>query len=250
MENLKALDTIAQKNGGQRAFGFPGFAASVDYVESKLKKSKTWNYQKQDFPGFFALVQNISVVIDGTSYYTIGLTYSPSTTPEGFSAPLVLGPSGTAGCSVDGYAGLDVKDKIVLVQRGSCPDGTTFAGKMKASKAAGAAATIIYHSIPVKLTAATLSAPNPDLFHPTFGINLADGEAIAARLNASESLTAYVQQTQLIETRITQNIIAESNQGDSKNVIMLGAHCELTSLLCGSRADISCSGLCSSRCRY
>jgi len=227
MENLAALDTIARQNGNQRAFGFPGYAASVAYVESKLKASTTWKYSKQDFPGFFALVQNISVVIDGTSYYTIGLTYSPSTTPAGFSAPLVLGPSGAVGCSAAGYAGIDVKDKIVLVQRGACPDGTTFAGKMKAAKAAGAAATIIYHSIPVKLTAATLSAPNPDLFHPTFGINMADGEKIAARLNASESLTAYVQQTQLIETRITQNIIAESIQGDPKNVVMLGAHCEI-----------------------
>lgn len=226
MENLKALDKIAQENGNQRAFGFPGYAASVAYVESKLKKSKTWKYQKQDFPGFFAQVLNITVEVNGKGYYALGLTYSPSTPPEGFTAPLVLGPTGAAGCTVEGYAGFDVKDKIVLVERGSCPDGTTFAGRMKPAKAAGAIATVIYHSIPVKLTAATLSTPNPELFHPVFGINQVDGWELRDKLTAGENLTAYVQQTQLIETRITQNIIAESEGGDSKNVIMLGAHCK------------------------
>jgi hypothetical protein len=224
MENLKVLDTIAQKHGNQRAFGFPGFDASRDYIVSKVSKSKNWKHSVQDLPGFFSLVQNITFKVNDKSYYVIGFTYSPSTTPEGFTAPLVLGPTGPEGCTVEGYAGYDVKDKIVLVERGACPDGTTFAGRMKPAKAAGAIATIIYHSIPVKLTAATLSTPNPDLYHPAGGINQVDGWELRDRLKAGENLTAYFQQTQLIETRITQNVIVESKGGDPKNVIMLGAH--------------------------
>lgn len=243
MENLKVLDKIATKNGGNRAFGFPGFDASRDYIVSRTKKSKTWKTTIQDFPGFFALVTNISLIVDDVDYYVIGLTYSPSTTPEGITAPLVLGPSGAAGCSVDGYAGLDVKDKIVLVERGSCPDGTTFAGKMKASKLAGAAATIIYHSIATKLTAATLSLPNPTEFHPTGGINQVDGQALRAKLEAGEELIAYFQQTQLIETRITQNVFAESKGGDPNNVIMLGAHLDSVQAGAGINDDGSGSTL-------
>lgn len=225
MENLKVLDDIATKNGGNRAFGFPGYDASVKYILSMVSKNpKQWSVKTQDFPALFNLVTNITFSVGETSYYVLGLTYSPSTSLEGITAPLVLGPIGAAGCSVDGYAGLDVKDKIVLVERGACPDGTTFAGKMKASKLAGAAATIIYHSISTKLTAATLSAPNPTAYHPTGGLNQVDGQALAARLTAGEALTAYFQQTQLIETRITQNVIVESESGDSKNVVMLGAH--------------------------
>lgn len=44
MSNLKAFDSIAKANGGNRAFGLPGYAASVDYMLAKTQNThfKTW----------------------------------------------------------------------------------------------------------------------------------------------------------------------------------------------------------------
>ncbi|KAL5118090.1 hypothetical protein ACEQ8H_003925 [Pleosporales sp. CAS-2024a] len=224
MGHLKALQAIAEANGGNRAFGLPGYAASVDYIVFQTKNASGFRTWVQDFPALFNRVDSIKFSISNTSYYVIGLSYSPSTTPEGLTAPIVIGASGPEGCTNAAYDGLDVAGKIVLVQRGTCPDGTTLAGRMKPAAAAGAAAVIIYNDIASQVTAGTLSNPNPKEYVSTGFINKADGEAIIARLEAGESLEAYFQQTQIIETRITQNVLSETLDGDENNVIMLGAH--------------------------
>lgn len=224
MGNLEKLDDIAKKNGGNRAFGLPGYAASVKYILSKTEKSKEYRTWVQDFPALFNQVESIEFSVSNTSYHVVGLSYSPSTTKEGLTLPLVLGTSGPGGCTAESYASLDVKDKIVLVQRGTCPDGTTLAGRVKPAVAAGAAAVIVYSDVTSKVTAGTLSAPNPDAYRPAGYINKVDGEALVTRLNAGEAIQAYFQQTQSIETRVTQNVFTETKGGDPNNVIMLGAH--------------------------
>ncbi|KAJ4366054.1 hypothetical protein N0V95_000281 [Ascochyta clinopodiicola] len=224
MANLEALDSIAKANGGNRAFGLPGYAASVDYILSKTKKLKNFHTWVQDFPALFSQIESIKFSVSNTSYHVIGLTYSPSTPPEGLTLPLVLGASGPEGCTNESYDDLDVEGKIVLVQRGTCPDGTTLAGRVKPAVAAGASAVIIYSDVATNVTGGTLSAPNPEAYRPAGYINKVDGEALVARLNAGDAVEAYFQQTQTVETRITQNVITETKGGDPNNVIMLGAH--------------------------
>ncbi|KAJ4286697.1 hypothetical protein N0V90_012949 [Kalmusia sp. IMI 367209] len=240
MNNLIKLDAIAKANGGNRAFGFPGYAASVDYILSRTQNSTNFRTWVQDFPALFQHVDSISLSIDDTDYYVIGLSYSPSTSAEGLTAPLVLGASGAEGCTNESYDDLDVAGKIVLVERGACPDGTTFAGRMKPAAAAGAAAVIIYNNVETPATAGTLSNPNPEQYVPTGYINQADGQALVARLAAGESITAHFQQTQTIGTRITQNIFAETIDGDPNNVIMLGGH--LDSVVAGAGINDDGSG--------
>ncbi|CBX93668.1 hypothetical protein IAQ61_003559 [Plenodomus lingam] len=242
MGNLEAFDSIAKANGGNRAFGLPGYAASVDYILSKTQNTnfKTW---VQDFPALFFRVESIKFTVSNTSYHVIGLSYSPSTTREGLTAPLVLGASGPEGCNVAAYDNIDVQDKIVLVQRGTCPDGTTLAGRIKPAVAAGAAAVILYSDVITPVTGGTLSNPNPEEYRPSGYINLADGEPLAARLRAGESLEAYFQQTQTVETRITQNVFSETKDGDPSNVIMLGAHLDSVQAGAGINDDGSGSTL-------
>lgn len=241
MSNLKAFDSIAKANGGNRAFGLPGYAASVDYMLAKTQNThfKTWT---QDFPALFNRVDSIAFSASNTSYRVIGLSYSPSTPPEGLSLPLVLGASGPEGCTNEAYANLDVKGKIVLVQRGACPDGTTLAGRMKPAAAAGAAAVIIYASDTANVTGGTLSNPNP-AYVSTGYINLSDALPIVSRLQAGESVSAYFQQTQTVETRITQNVFTETKEGDPTNVIMLGAHLDSVQAGAGINDDGSGSTL-------
>jgi Zn-dependent M28 family amino/carboxypeptidase len=224
MSNLADLQQIADENNGNRAFGLSGFDASRDYIVDTVSKSEKFDSWTQDFPALFVNTTSIDFTVGGTSYYIYGLTYSPSTDDAGIDAELVLGPSGEDGCSADGYANLDVTDKIVLVQRYRCPTGGTLAGRVRPAAAAGAAAVIVYNDVEPKVTGGTLSAPDPDEFVPAGFINLADGEALVELLESGETLEAHFQISQLIEEQITQNVFAETKGGDSENVIILGAH--------------------------
>lgn len=240
MGNLQQLDAIASANGGNRAFGYAGFAASVEYILSRTRDTDKFDTWVQDFPALFNSVESIAFSVANTSYHVIGLSYSPSTPVEGVTSPLVLGASGPEGCTKESYDGLDVKGKIALVQRGACPDGTTLAGRLKPAAAAGAVSVIIYSDVETPVTGGTLSNPNPDEYVPGGYINKVDGEALAARIRAGEAVTAYFQQTQTIETKITQNIFTETKEGDPHNVIMLGGH--LDSVVAGPGINDDGSG--------
>ncbi|KAI0390470.1 peptidase family M28 [Xylariaceae sp. FL0594] len=223
MSHLTALDKIASANGGNRAFGLPGYAASVDYVwkhVSRLKGARAW---KQDFPSLFNLVRSIELKLGGEGVYVYGLTYSPSTPAGGVTADVVLGPEGAAGCTAANYAGLDVVGKIVLVDRFACPTGGTLAGRVRPAAAAGAAAVIVYNNVWTNVTAGTLSAPSAD-FVPAGFINQADGLAFRKRIQDGEKIQGYFQQDQIVETRVTQNVFLETIAGDPDNVVVLGAH--------------------------
>ncbi|KAI0505452.1 peptidase family M28 [Xylaria bambusicola] len=240
--HLVALDKIAAANGGNRAFGLPGYAASVDYVWEKISKIKGAKAWKQDFPALFNYVQSIELKLNDESFYVYGLTYSPSTSAEGITAELVLGPEGTLGCNANGYADLDVSGKIVIVDRFQCPTGGTLAGRVRPAAASGAAAVIVYNNVETNVTAGTLSAPSAD-FVPAGFINQADGLSLKDRLQAGESIVAYFQQDQIVEDRVTQNLFLESDGGDPDNVIVLGAHLDSVQAGAGINDDGSGSAL-------
>jgi len=223
MGNLARLAKIAANNGGNRAFGLPGYRASVDFVLERVREfGKTVSVEEQPFEALFAIVDDIKLnVVGGEDVYVIGLTYSPSTPPEGITAELALGPDGVGGCSAAGYEGGDVRGKIVLVQRFRCPDGTTLGGRVKAGVAAGASAVIIYHDLPTKPTAGTLTAPDPVAYRSAGFISKADGEAWRARIEAGETLQVYFRHLQTIENRTTWNVIAETKAGDPSSVIVV-----------------------------
>jgi Zn-dependent M28 family amino/carboxypeptidase len=227
MSNLRSLDSIAKANGGNRAFGLPGYKASVDYVVSQtssLPNGKVWT---QDFSAQFSQVKSISFKVGENKYNITSLQYSPSTSDTGLTAGLVLAPEGEAACSAEGYEDLEVKGKIVLAERRNCPDKTTFAGLVRAAAAAGAASVIITNNVPYNIGGGTLGAfgaREKDKAVPAGLISQADGRAIAARLRQDEPLTASFQHTQINEQRTTQNVFAETATGDPTSVIMLGAH--------------------------
>jgi hypothetical protein len=118
MSNLRSLEKIADTNGGNRAFGTPGFAASRDFIVSEVSKHSKLSAWTQDFPANYSQVKSIAFRVGEANYSISALTYSPSTSAEGVSAPLVLAPTGNISCTATAYEGLDVKGKIVLVERG------------------------------------------------------------------------------------------------------------------------------------
>lgn len=223
ISTLQRLNDIADSNGGNRAFGYPGYAASVDYIFDEISKLDGFAVWKQNFPALFTNTTAADITIGDESLRTVALTYTPSTPEEGIFAQVILGPEGEDACFIDNYKNINAEGNVILVERGLCPDQTTFAGKVKPAAAAGAAAVILYNSDPSKLTAGSLSNPSPE-YVPSALIDQEPGQALKARIEGGENVEAHVTIIQLIEERITQNVFAETKGGDAQNVIMFGSH--------------------------
>lgn len=223
MRTLKDLDQIGIENDDNRAFGLPGYAASVDYIVKRAKRLPWLKVWKQEFNATFAQTTNIKTQVVGEEedIYTYGLTYSPSTPEEGITREVVVGPEGEAGCTADGYPNGVAEGKIVLVRRYRCPDKTTLGARVKAATAAGADAVLVFHDVPTQVTAGSLGEYNPELFSPAGFINLADGERIKERIEAGEKVEIFFNLQQTVESRATWNVFAETRWGDKNNVIMV-----------------------------
>lgn len=94
--NLEDLHAIATSNGGNRAFGLPGYKASVDYVLERLQQPgfETLTSWVQPFNHTFNEVRSISVTgPDGEDEEVVALIYNPGTPlPDGITAPLIDTP--------------------------------------------------------------------------------------------------------------------------------------------------------------
>ena len=222
MKNLEVLNDIAYDNGGNRAFGLPGSEKTIDYIYDRVKGVNGTKAWKQEFGALFAQVQSLAIEFGGEEIGpAYGLTYSPSTSEEGITAELVLGPTGEAGCDASSYSDIDVEGKIVLIDRFRCPTGGTLAGRVLPAAANGAVGVIIYNDISTQVTAGSLGSPSDDLVPAAF-INRVDGLAWTEKIEGGETVEAFFQQTQIVEERLTHNVFVETEDGDPDNTIVLG----------------------------
>ncbi|KAI0879005.1 peptidase family M28 [Hypoxylon argillaceum] len=224
--NLWNLDRIARENGGNRAFGTPGYAASSDYVleRAKTRFGPEYDTTVQYFDHLYNQVREISVTgPDGESVDAITLIYNPGTDDGPVNAPLIDTPvddTRGSGCFEDQWEGIDATGKLALVKRGTC----AIVNKLKLARAHGAVGVILYHNLPGTPGSATLGAESFGLIPPVATIPLAVGQAWKDRLAAGEELVVEVFIDAIFEERRSWNIIAETKEGDPDNVVMLGAH--------------------------
>ncbi|KAK7710508.1 hypothetical protein SLS63_012938 [Diaporthe eres] len=242
--DLVAFDEIATANGGNRAFGYPGYTASVDFVWSKISQLDGVKAWKQDFPAVFSSDSGANLTVNGVRYEAFPVYTSPYTPTGGLTADVVVGPVGSAGCEIASYADLDVADKIVLVEAGDCPGVRRgfLDGKVVAAARSGALATIIYNNVTSRQTSAGLSRSDPNDIPAVF-INNAPGLELKGRIEAGEAVNATVVSLAITDTRITQNVFAETVGGDPENTIILGAHLDSVSVGAGINDNASGSTL-------
>ncbi|WP_313637955.1 S8 family serine peptidase, partial [Paenibacillus sp.] len=107
-------------------------------------------------------------------------TYSPDLVDNIAGSKIVY--AGLGGPS--DYTNLDVKDKVVLVDRGVL----SFGEKSLNAKAAGAKLVLIANNAAGEITP-TLGAPGN--YIPTYGITQADGKKIKAQLDAAKDIISY-----------------------------------------------------------
>ncbi len=229
----RALQRIADRNGGTRASGTPGYGASARYIVSQIPTG-AYGITRQifQFPFYEALSDaELEQTAPGSAPYTFDedftyMQYSGSA-PASVSGRtvevhLVLPPgpdpsSSTSGCEASDFAGFPAGG-IALIQRGTCD----FAVKAANAQAAGAAAAIIFNEGqpgPTELLAGTLGGPVVTI--PVFGATFDLGNELAG---ISQPVTLFVRTETISENLRTENVLAETRVGRPGRVVVVGAH--------------------------
>ena len=226
-ENLAALQDIADRNGGTRAAGTPGYDQSADYVAARLKDAG-WTVTRQPVPFTFFELHSASLTIGGHRLTRADdfqvYSYSGSGTVEGR-----LETSGL-GCAVSDYDGLD-PGEIPLTGRGECFT------RVKAEKAerAGAKALVVQEDVRSRrgVPSGTLVVPGiriPVVVVSTRAIGK-EGGGSQAKVSVDATSTGGR----------TENVIAETPGGSADHVVMAGGH--LDSVRGGPGIDDNGSGV-------
>jgi Zn-dependent M28 family amino/carboxypeptidase len=207
-EHLRALQRIADRNGGTRAAGTPGYAASVDYVAVRLREAGLRvRLQRVPFP--FFRERSAAVTADGRSLrrnrdFRV-LSYSGSSEAEGTVHAV------GRGCGREDFDGIE-DGGIALARRGDC----LFRVKALNARAAGAGALLIVDRTAEEPLSATLGAPGVRIAVAFLGAEAARGLGPEARVRVAVDAVS--------KRRVTRNVIAETRAGEGGRVLMAGGH--------------------------
>jgi Zn-dependent M28 family amino/carboxypeptidase len=231
LNHLEALQGVADANGGNRAAGRSGYAASVGYVVDRLNAAG-YSPVVQSFPFQYA-EENSELIrvspvprtfVNGTDFIR---NRFDSGVPEGTATgalrniDLVLNPSGPAntsnsGCEAADFAGFPA-GAVALVQRGTCG----FNVKVLNAQAAGASAVIVMNEgQPGRTGLVGMIGDATGLHIPAVFATFAAGLDLAT--TPSSTVTVKVDFT--AEQRTAFNVLAETAGGNPDNVVMAGAH--------------------------
>ncbi len=212
--HLIAFQRIADRNGGTRASGTPGYEASVEYVAGLLRKSG-YRVTTPEYTYDERIAANGTLVVGGQTF-VLGLLGDSDPAPAGgVTAPMVVLPEdATTGCEAGDFAGADYAGTIVVIRRGGC----TFLQKATNAAAAGAVHAIISNSTTgADLLNGAMGEPAPI---PVGFTDNATGNALVALSGQTATASPSVETL----TTTSRNIIAQTRQGRTDNVVMAGAH--------------------------
>ncbi|WP_446210800.1 M28 family metallopeptidase [Micromonospora sp. IBSANI012] len=232
LRHLDAFQSIADANGDTRASGTPGYDASADYVAGLLEQAGYQvTRQPFEFPFFeemgsaFAQVApTATTYVDGTDYDLMEFSGAGTAEAPVVGVDLALSPprASSSGCEASDFAGIDVTGKIALLQRGTC----SFGEKAANAEAAGAAGAIIMNQ------GNGTPEANPDrheLFSGTLGgpvgiPTVSVSYPLGAQFATTPGLILRISAETTSEIRNTENVIAQSRDGRTDNVVMAGSH--------------------------
>ena len=241
LAHLKAFQQIADDNGGNRASGFQGYGASVQYVLSQLRAAGySPTTQVFSFVTFEELSDPVLKEVAPTaktytqdefatmSYSASGDTGTATITPVDINLdPTPANRTSTSGCEAADFSTFPDGD-IALIQRGSCD----FAVKAANAQDAGAVGAIIFNqgNDPGRtgVVAGTLGetaqdgdpAP-PDITIPVVGTSYAEGERLA---NESDPTTGQIVVDAESSRRSSTNVLADTPTGNPDNTTIVGSH--------------------------
>jgi Zn-dependent M28 family amino/carboxypeptidase len=232
LRHERALQQIANLNGGTRASGTPGFEASIQYVKGRLEVAGyTVTEQEFTFPFSRDLADPTLSEVSPTAqdFETATFQFSGSGDVTGKLVPATNnqsppGPpptSSTAGCAAGDFTPASATDpQIALIQRGGC----NFSVKAENAQAAGYDAVIIYNEGQPGRTDLTTGTLGRIFDIPVVGLSFADGDALNAAAKAGDVVMHVTTSTESNPNAKTKNLIAELGDGDPDQTIVVGSH--------------------------
>ena len=241
-EHQKALQGIADMNGGTRYTRTPGFTASAAYVKATLEKAgydahyEMFNmpeWQETAPPVLEQVSPNAKTYKPGTAADDgnpnvdfIAFEHSPT---KSLSNLAVIGvghtqiPStggSTSGCVAEDYPA-EVAGNVALIQRGTC----AFTQKLDLAAAAGAAGVILFNEgdTPDR-TAALFRSANPGYSIPAVLSSYAVGEELYNAYKNGQNPTVNLSTSGQDVDKFYPNVVAETKKGDPNHKVLLGAH--------------------------
>ena len=225
-EHLATLQQIADRNGGTRAAGTPGYDASAGYVAARLRDAG-WRVERQPLPFAYFRLRSASLSIDGRRLTRADdfqvLSYSGSGRAAGRLHAAGLG------CAPGHFSGLQ-SGEIPLVDRGEC----FFRDKAAAAERAGARAVVV-----VEPVLSTRGVPSGTLAVPGVRIPVV---VVSRRAlgSAGDGSAASVSVDAVTRRGRTENVIADTPGGSGERIVMAGGH--LDSVAGGPGIDDNGSG--------
>jgi Zn-dependent M28 family amino/carboxypeptidase len=231
VQHARALQAVADRNGGTRVAGGRGYAESASYVARRLRVAGySVTVQDFEFPYFEERAPSRLAQTEPTAR-----TYAPETDfntllysgsgdvtarvqPVDLILPPPPQPSSTSGCEAADFAGF-VPGSVALMQRGAC----TFGVKARNALQAGAAAVLIFNEGQEGRQNAFRGSLGEPFSLPAVSLSFAVGQELAAAAQAGEATVNVVTST-LSETRRTSNVLGETPGGRGDRVVVVGAH--------------------------
>jgi Zn-dependent M28 family amino/carboxypeptidase len=205
-DHLRALQRIADENGGNRAAGTPGDRASVAYVRERLRGAG-WNVRTQDVGFPFYRERSARLTVGGRELRR-GEQFRPIVySGSGRVAGRAVGVGN--GCERSDFDELG-KGEIALAERGDC----FFRVKADSAERAGAGALLVADNEGGEVPAATLGEVGANI--PALIVSADTGVSAGDRVELEVDATS--------ERGRTQNVIAETPGGTGERVVMAGAH--------------------------
>lgn len=214
--HLRALQNIANTNGGNRADGTTGYNASVEYV-AKTLRDRGFEVSMPQFDRVYPVSPGKpALTVAGRSYPVDQASLLVQTPPGGLTGQPVR-PTQPSGCTANDYPAVLPRGAIAVVDDTRC----SVVDKQNSALAKGAGALIV------------LSAPDgrgapPTLFNPGYYKQLSVPVAVvgpygAAALAGASAPIRLVLDAQNIKIA-SRNVLAQTKTGSAQEVVLVGAH--------------------------
>lgn len=215
--HLQSLQDIADASDGTRAEGTSGYDASVDYVANTLRNNG-FDVETPEYTRLAVTREgNQSVVVSGRSH-PVSQASVLMTTPRGGLTAATVRPQKAAGCLESDYGSVEAEGAIVVVNDTGC----SIVAKHDAAVAKGAVGLLV------------VSVPGDDGSPPgLFGAGYYRGLTMPVGVIADADIDTALRRARtpvklILETRAVEitsrNVLAQTKTGDTRNVVMVGAH--------------------------
>lgn len=246
----RALQKIADHNGGIRAAGTPGYDAAAGYVVRTLRsygysvqqQPLTFPFYRELQPAVLAQVSPAPVTYEaGTLAYSgAGDVTAPLVPTTDVMVPPAPQPASTSGCEAADFPAVPAgQQRIALIQRGGCGFGV----KAFNAQTAGYAGVVLFNEGQPGRDQAMTATIGETTAIPVLGVlSYADGAALhRAAVAGGGAVVRVAARTENIADARTTNVIAETRGGDPRKVLLV--HAALDALPSGPGINGNGSGV-------